>query len=515
LEEPEQEKPQFAKPPLRPAAPAHLVATETTAAKPSSRFERPAELRGASNEPSRLAALPRGAAVLPPKAAAPELQGDGAPVEKDSDPEPRRPRRRLLVGGAFIAILLAAGAPFMIMRSGSSVTTPIVTADQTAAKIELAAVPTAHREQSKLVSDRVEGADGADKIKPVTPASDGIAASPASQGEGKSPLSQVDAGIPPSDAGAELPPSPPVDPVANVDSNGASAKTEVGSVNHGSGLPIPAVADPSAIKNGDDKPAADASAGAAPMAVAAPEPGDVPASDAARGGASASDGGEPAPRMPLSGAKADAADPVAEASPAKTEVDPGKGLPIPVNADPSAIKGADDKLAVDASAAAAPAGAAPTPGDVPISDTAGDASASDSGGPSLEDASAAPAAPVVVPLPPPRPADRAVASRSDGAVGAKKAGEPLPSPPAVASSGGAFVQISAQKSENAAKSTYHDLQVKFPSILGKLDPNIQRADLGGKGIYYRVRIGPFASAEAQKICGTYQAAGGSCVIARQ
>src|SRR5262249_61831579 len=80
-------------------------------------------------------------------------------------------------------------------------------------------------------------------------------------------------------------------------------------------------------------------------------------------------------------------------------------------------------------------------------------------------------------------------------------------------SGGVLVQISAQKSEEAAKSTYHDLQAKFPTILGSLDPNIQRADLGEKGIYYRVRVGPFTSADAQRICGDLKAAGGSCILA--
>ena len=109
----------------------------------------------------------------------------------------------------------------------------------------------------------------------------------------------------------------------------------------------------------------------------------------------------------------------------------------------------------------------------------------------------------------------AVVARPGGPVGLhpKKAGEALASPPAVASSGGAFVQLSAQKSANAAKSTYHDLQAKFPTIFGKLDPNIQRADFGEKGIYYRVRVGPFAFADAQKICGSFRAAGGDCLIA--
>ena len=91
--------------------------------------------------------------------------------------------------------------------------------------------------------------------------------------------------------------------------------------------------------------------------------------------------------------------------------------------------------------------------------------------------------------------------------------EPTPDSPA-AQLDGAFVQVSAQKSESAAKSIYRGLRVKFPAIFGKLHPNIQRADLGDKRVYYRVRVGPFALADAKKICGNYKAAGSDCVIAR-
>jgi hypothetical protein len=55
---------------------------------------------------------------------------------------------------------------------------------------------------------------------------------------------------------------------------------------------------------------------------------------------------------------------------------------------------------------------------------------------------------------------------------------------------------------------------KFAAIFGKLDSNTQRVDLGDK-VFYRVRVGPFALADAQKICGSYKAVGGSdCLIAR-
>ena len=133
----------------------------------------------------------------------------------------------------------------------------------------------------------------------------------------------------------------------------------------------------------------------------------------------------------------------------------------------------------------------------------------------------------VPPGEPPTGASPAVpqsAAPADGAAGATPEVPPRPtqedaaveSTPdsRAAPSSGAFVQVSSQKSERAAKSTYRGLQVKFPAIFGKLDPNIQRADLGDKGIYYRVRVGPFALADAQKICGSFRAAGGDCLIAQ-
>jgi hypothetical protein len=115
---------------------------------------------------------------------------------------------------------------------------------------------------------------------------------------------------------------------------------------------------------------------------------------------------------------------------------------------------------------------------------------------------------------PTKPADQpAVLAASGGAIEAK-ADKTTPDSP-VAPSERVFVQVSAQKSESAAKSTYHGLRAKFPAIFGNLDPNIQRADLGNKGVFYRVRVGPFALADAQKICGSYKAVGGSdCIIAR-
>jgi hypothetical protein len=82
-----------------------------------------------------------------------------------------------------------------------------------------------------------------------------------------------------------------------------------------------------------------------------------------------------------------------------------------------------------------------------------------------------------------------------------------------ASSGGFLVQLSSQKSESEAVSSFHSLQSRFPSELGGRQAVIRRADLGAKGVFYRTMVGPFPSAqEAAQFCANLKAAGASCVV---
>jgi len=75
------------------------------------------------------------------------------------------------------------------------------------------------------------------------------------------------------------------------------------------------------------------------------------------------------------------------------------------------------------------------------------------------------------------------------------------------------VQVSAQKTESEAQSSYRALQAKYPAVLGGREPTIRRADLGDKGVYYRAQVGPFASAgEATTFCDNLKAAGGQCIV---
>ena len=82
--------------------------------------------------------------------------------------------------------------------------------------------------------------------------------------------------------------------------------------------------------------------------------------------------------------------------------------------------------------------------------------------------------------------------------------------------GGAYlVQVSAQKSEAEAQSSYKMLQQKYPSVLGGREPTIRRAEIGQNGVWYRVHVGSFATAEqATAFCNNLKDAGGQCIVQR-
>jgi len=87
-----------------------------------------------------------------------------------------------------------------------------------------------------------------------------------------------------------------------------------------------------------------------------------------------------------------------------------------------------------------------------------------------------------------------------------------PAAPSV-SRGGYAVQVTSERSESNAQAALQALQAKYPNQLSGRQPIIRRADLGAKGIYYRVLVGPFASAEeAAGLCSKLRAAGGNCIV---
>lgn len=104
-----------------------------------------------------------------------------------------------------------------------------------------------------------------------------------------------------------------------------------------------------------------------------------------------------------------------------------------------------------------------------------------------------------------------IAPQSEPASRTKLASRPAPA--AVAPSGAYVVQVSAQKSESEAQSSYRALQAKYPAVLGGREASIRRVDLGGSGVWYRAQVGSFASAsQADEFCGRLKNAGGQCIV---
>ncbi|MGR6430967.1 SPOR domain-containing protein [Rhizobium sp. PAMB 3174] len=76
------------------------------------------------------------------------------------------------------------------------------------------------------------------------------------------------------------------------------------------------------------------------------------------------------------------------------------------------------------------------------------------------------------------------------------------------------IQIASLPSEAEAQKSYKNLATKFASVIGGRGMQIVKADIAGKGTYYRVRIAGGTKDEAVALCERYRAAGGSCLVAR-
>lgn len=78
---------------------------------------------------------------------------------------------------------------------------------------------------------------------------------------------------------------------------------------------------------------------------------------------------------------------------------------------------------------------------------------------------------------------------------------------------GYVVQVAARRNQSDALVAFADLQQKYPNILQSYKPLIQRADLGAKGVWYRLRVGPLGSKEsAAELCSRLKEAGQSCLV---
>jgi len=83
-----------------------------------------------------------------------------------------------------------------------------------------------------------------------------------------------------------------------------------------------------------------------------------------------------------------------------------------------------------------------------------------------------------------------------------------------AASGAAVLQVGAFPSEALAEEAWQNFSSLHPTVVAGLTRDIQRADLGERGIWYRVRLGPYSDeGSAVSACDRVKADGGNCFVA--
>jgi hypothetical protein len=97
---------------------------------------------------------------------------------------------------------------------------------------------------------------------------------------------------------------------------------------------------------------------------------------------------------------------------------------------------------------------------------------------------------------------------------------PVPSMPAAASSpaaamGGAVLQIGAYKSQAEADAAWKAYKAKHAALLAGATQDVQQADLGDKGTWYRLRLVGFPSKDvALAMCDRLKADGAGCFLGK-
>ncbi len=126
--------------------------------------------------------------------------------------------------------------------------------------------------------------------------------------------------------------------------------------------------------------------------------------------------------------------------------------------------------------------------------------------PTASGASAAATA-AVSPTQPQQPGPKSAVKNSPPGVPTKATTQAAPVQPS-----GARIQLGSVRSEEAARHEWDRVRRANSDLLGSLSATAVRADLGAKGVFYRIQTGP--TAEADRICGELKQRKIGCIIAR-
>lgn len=76
------------------------------------------------------------------------------------------------------------------------------------------------------------------------------------------------------------------------------------------------------------------------------------------------------------------------------------------------------------------------------------------------------------------------------------------------------VQLLGNASQPAVLAAYHQLQMRYRTVLGNRPPFVIRSKVGRGGDWYRVRIAANSLLEAERLCSSLRARGGNCLVQR-
>lgn len=121
-----------------------------------------------------------------------------------------------------------------------------------------------------------------------------------------------------------------------------------------------------------------------------------------------------------------------------------------------------------------------------------------------------------------KPAPKPVESKPVQVATARPVPAPPPAKPAdkpaattAPATGRYQLQLLAARSPESAAAAWKKIQAKNGDVLGGLGSTVARADLGDRGVFYRLRVGPIADeAKAKSLCSTLASRNVSCLIIR-
>ncbi|MBN9242804.1 MAG: SPOR domain-containing protein [Mesorhizobium sp.] len=124
-------------------------------------------------------------------------------------------------------------------------------------------------------------------------------------------------------------------------------------------------------------------------------------------------------------------------------------------------------------------------------------------------AKASSATPSVAPIAPQRPSDQPV-----DVVGEVKPDQVASLDQSAAAPGSWAMQIASQPTAESAQKTYQDLARRYAGVLDGHGVSIVKAEIAGKGTFYRVRVPAGSRNDAVALCTSYKAAGGNCFVSK-